>query len=77
MSFQEVWAGVSGVVRSALHVNRAGEEVIRRRLEVCAGCAKVMKGPAGITMASRCLVCRCFVRAKAALVDEKCPEGKW
>ena len=44
------------------------------RLKICDGCDRVSL--AG-TMARRCRECGCFIAAKARLLNQECPLGKW
>ena len=50
------------------------------RLQICQTCPQYRNKLLGIiptTRFARCGVCGCFLNAKAALKDMKCPEGKW
>lgn len=43
------------------------QEVYMKRIKICSKCHGGW----------RCPHCGCFIKAKAALLTEKCPEGKW
>ena len=55
----------------------------QRRLFLCAGCADLQRFHAGVPpgadvgLLDRCGACGCFVRAKALLAGQSCPQGKW
>ena len=66
--------GAVGITKAALHVDRAGEVLIRRRRSLCAACPQAS---AGSSKTSRCLVCTCFIYPKTATASEKCPIGRW
>lgn len=77
--------GVVGLVKAAAGIDRADDETIRARLLTCAGCPQLERNPllhlppgaSGVSPASRCRACGCFVAAKARLASESCPEGRW
>ena len=48
---------------------RAGEDLIRQRLEVCASCPR----KAGDT----CLSCGCYVLIRTLSKSSRCPSGYW
>jgi hypothetical protein len=45
------------------------------RMAACVKCPHLL-APDGV-LGARCDVCGCFLQAKAALVTEDCPKGKW
>lgn len=49
------------------------EEEKARRLSICDACPKKET----LIGQPRCGACGCFLKAKAALATESCPEGKW
>ncbi|ORF28254.1 hypothetical protein BHC45_06270 [Snodgrassella alvi] len=55
----------------------------RERLEICGNCTDLKRFhsivPLGTpaTKGDRCGKCNCYVIAKAALTNQKCPNGKW
>ena len=60
--------------KAALRVDRAAEPVIRKRRGICAACPQAT---GGLSAASRCKACTCFVFPKTANAGEKFPLGKW
>ena len=73
-SFTNVWTGMVGLTKAALHVERAADPVIRQRRALCAACPTAT---AGSSRTSRCLACTCFIYPKTATATEKCPFDKW
>lgn len=49
--------------------DRAGEDLIRKRLAVCEGCEKHVLGT--------CLACGCYVLIRASAKGSRCPKKKW
>ena len=49
--------------------DRAGEDLIRKRLSVCEGCEKHVLGT--------CLACGCYVLIRASAKGSRCPKKKW
>lgn len=50
----------------------------QQRLDACLRCANLdMHHQTAISTFDRCLVCGCFVKAKAALPMAHCPIGEW
>ena len=74
MTFATAWNGVVGLGKAALRVDRAAEPVIRQRRAICAACPQAT---GGLSAASRCSACTCFIFPKTANAGEKCPMGKW
>lgn len=81
---QKIIVGVKGITQSILHINRAKEPEIKRRLEICRECSEATKNLSkafeknkGLTTKSRCQVCGCFIWLKTSLRSESCPLGKW
>ncbi len=53
----------------------ASMDVRKGRMAACVKCPHFL-APDGV-LGARCAVCGCFLQAKAALITEDCPEGKW
>jgi len=53
----------------------ASLDVRNARMAACVKCAHFLM-PDGV-LGARCAVCGCFLKAKAALITEDCPKGKW
>lgn len=49
--------------------DRADEELVNQRLEICRQCEKLNAGT--------CLKCGCYVEIRAALMRGRCPAKKW
>ena len=47
------------------------KDVSEKRLEICLECPKYIKSQ------SRCSLCGCYIKAKAKMLSEACPIGKW
>jgi hypothetical protein len=66
--------GMMGLAKAALGIDRASDELIRQRTEICRGCehAKFVAGK----LAS-CGLCGCIIKAKVRIPREHCPIKKW
>ena len=53
----------------------ASLDVRKGRMAACTECPHFLM-PDG-ALGARCAVCGCFLQAKAALITENCPKGKW
>jgi len=53
----------------------ASLDVRKGRMAACTECTHFLM-PDG-ALGARCAVCGCFLQAKAALITEDCPKGKW
>lgn len=49
--------------------DRAGEELIKRRLAICGGCPKLV--------GDTCMACGCYVLIRASAKPSRCPKKKW
>lgn len=52
------------------NVNRASEEEVASRLDICGGCDE-------LSITRQCKKCGCFMDIKAKLEKAVCPLGKW
>ncbi len=57
------------VIRLMKPHERASEEVIAGRLQICRECDRLEMGT--------CLACGCYVELRSALKNGKCPYKKW
>ncbi len=57
------------VIRLMKPQEKAGEEEMARRLEICKECDKLEMGT--------CLACGCYVELRSALKNGRCPYKKW
>lgn len=48
----------------------AHKRIVTDRLKICYVCEHRMTR-------DRCKICGCFIKAKAGLAAEKCPDGRW
>jgi len=48
---------------------RSGDELYEKRLALCRGCDKLIRGT--------CLACGCYVELRAAAKAGRCPDKKW
>jgi hypothetical protein len=76
--------GIVGQVKSKLHINRASEETIKQRRDICRECPEATKSKdpkyeanKGLTSFSRCMKCLCPIVDKTNISTEQCPLGKW
>ncbi len=49
--------------------DRAGEELMKKRLTVCGSCEKEVNGT--------CLSCGCYTLYRVMKKDQQCPDKKW
>jgi hypothetical protein len=68
-----VTKAVIGVITTGKLI--ASLDVRKGRMASCTECPHFLM-PDG-ALGARCAVCGCFLQAKAALITEDCPEGKW
>ncbi len=68
-----VTKAVIGVIATGKLI--ASLDVRKGRMAACTECPHFLM-PDG-ALGARCAVCGCFLQAKAALITEDCPEGKW
>ena len=72
MSFLErMKKRVAAIAETAVSAHLAPEDTRDARMAECNDCEKLIQA----TM--QCRACGCFVKAKTALKDQKCPLGKW
>ena len=74
--------GVVGLVKAAVHIDRASVEVIQSRRDICRECEHAtrndrFKKTKGLTILSQCDLCSCFIAAKTVIQSEGCPLAKW
>ena len=50
----------------------ADKDVQMQRIQICTDCESLRVG-----ITTRCLLCGCIIKAKAALSSSTCPANKW
>jgi hypothetical protein len=65
---------VAGVGKAILGIDRADDETISKRIDLCRACehAKLVGG-----LLHKCELCGCAVKLKVRVKGESCPAGKW
>jgi hypothetical protein len=53
------------------NVPRTTDEIAKKRLEICNGCAHLTK------LTQQCKKCGCFMHLKVKISAAECPIGKW
>lgn len=76
--------GAAGLAKAALGIDKAPDEVIQFRRDMCRGCDEATRNEnridrptKGLTTFSQCRLCDCFIAPKTRISSEKCPLGKW
>ena len=77
-----ITSGITGLIKTTLHIDRAAEEVITARTSICNTCEKNTP-----CLKTRCCgrlgdvldptTCGCILSEKVKLATEQCPLGKW
>lgn len=78
----EIVKGAIGLSKAAIGIDKAADEVIHKRRDICRECPYATRNNQftesnGLTSLSRCEKCSCFIAAKTKLNKEVCPLGKW
>ncbi len=78
----KVKKGVIGLTKAAFGVDRASDELIATRRDICRTCGYSAKrkrkdGMLGLTTLSTCSQCGCFIAPKTTIKAEKCKAGLW
>lgn len=66
---RKIQKGIVGLAKAEFKINRASEEIIAERKEICMACKYNDIG--------RCERCNCYLYAKIRIKGEKCPENLW
>ncbi len=76
--------GVIKLSKVALSMDKAPDDIISARRDVCRNCEystknkdKINTPSKGLSLRSICTNCKCFIAAKTQLLNEQCPLGKW
>ena len=81
--------GAIGITKSSIasftndSTIKESDEIINKRLTICRGCDKLTTKTsfkvldAIIKNAQVCSECKCYIKLKVVLKDEKCPINKW
>ena len=69
--------GALGVTKATLGIMKAPDEIVNKRRGICAMCEyKTIANNINMRgRMSRCKLCKCFIKAKTLLKDEKCPDN--
>jgi hypothetical protein len=81
---KNVVRGAKGLLKAAVGAGAAPDRVVALRRDECRNCPESTKDPKrannpskGMTVASRCNKCGCFLLPKTTLASASCPMGKW
>lgn len=76
--------GAVGLTRAALSIDRAADDTVAARRDICRNCEHSTKNPSlinsecnGLTNFSLCRKCSCLIAAKTLIAGEKCPLNLW
>lgn len=72
-----VLQGTLGITRSLLGVRQLSQGAIKQRLEICRSCDQSVPCKHNRTQVCKCKSCGCWLKHKARLRGESCPNGKW
>ena len=81
---ERIGHGAAGLLKSAIGIDRAADEIIGSRLEICGGCPENQPCVAGrccgrlfdvLKPSSR--TCGCVIANKVKLAGESCPMSRW
>lgn len=61
--------GVAGLGKAIFGIDKASEETIKSRWEICKSCE--------FFRLWQCTACGCLVPAKIRQISERCPKGRW
>jgi hypothetical protein len=68
--------GATGLIRAVLHIDRAPDEMIKARREICKPCPHLSAAKALLRI-RYCDKCKCLLKAKTEDRKEKCCDGRW
>lgn len=78
MKGEDIVRGIKGLTKAALQLDKANEDIMNTRLEICKKCEyKTKEESLSGKILFRCKKCRCFLKAKVRIKSEKCPINKW
>jgi hypothetical protein len=70
-------AGVVGLAKATLHIDRTPEMAIKHRLRICWECDRSEPCLGIVGKKCQCAACGCIIRAKVVVASEACPIGRW
>lgn len=81
---QTIANGTVGLGKVLLRIDIADDTDIKARRDICRECEHATKNAArldrptkGLTVRSKCDLCKCYIQAKTQLKKESCPLEKW
>lgn len=66
---QKIQSGIIGNAKAVLHIDRASDDTINQRWEICSKCEHYKHW--------MCDLCGCIVSQKIKIASEECPIKKW
>jgi hypothetical protein len=79
-----VGLGTAAAIGLGIAPAQVSQDRVEDRRNKCRNCPAATRNPKyidlpekGLTAASLCRECKCNIKAKTMLADEKCPLGKW
>jgi hypothetical protein len=77
MKMRDIGKGVVGLTKAGLGIDRASDEVVKRRSMICKHCPYNKKQYSKTFNAnvSKCTLCGCYIKAKVLLNSEVCPDN--
>jgi len=74
---KKIAAGVVGLTKAALNIDRAPDDVIEQRRATCRACPFASPCTSNPLKFCTCMKCGCVLKAKTKIASESCPVGKW
>jgi len=69
--------GTLGLTRSLLGLKLLSQGAIKQRLEICRACDQSVPCRHNSSQVCRCNACGCWLKHKARLRGESCPQNRW
>lgn len=69
--------GAIGVSKATLRIDRADDETVKARRDICRACEHAEMRRGKLRLLSQCDACGCFISAKTSLASERCPDARW
>ena len=76
MDVEEIFEGIYGITKSTLGIDKADDEIIEKRKNICISCEYVIKNNNDFNKA-KCSFCGCWLKHKVRLKDISCPKDFW
>jgi hypothetical protein len=80
MNSRELFKGVKGIIQSTMSDKIVTDDVFNTRKSICVECEHIVYSDQSKSFkTSKCGICRCWLKYKLKLKDEKCPmvNSKW